>query len=737
MVSFHLVEDPRKFSQLEQGLPIWTSEWETRRRSRKWRVRPPNPPDSVATPNYFHRDAQSQEGGWKTVAGHHQELCGIHAQRAAQEYPNHYPPHTVLNAESRVIVTGALSSMGLHLILALSERCGVKQILGMDAVVPNTRRHRMKQMKRYALLKRFVPGLHKLLVPLVGIEPKADLDRARLQRFSPTHVVHLASHSIDSENKLYTIREKVVAMEQLLRYTQRHADSRPPHFVYIGTESMEYVLSRSFMGLFGVKSVRLRLPSVYGPWGEDGSDVRVAVQERVFNFSDPNAPAQQIVDGTKSFLFVDDVVEALLAAMQFQWGDSDFLLSSGTTLSSITASLTDDFENFGDGADKGDVTGNYSVPLLGWEPTTSTAEGIRKVISHEYTEQILFDTKNLTSFELTKQPYVPSLPCASECSDHRDCNPTGFDRVLGTSQNATQGCVYVVYVLNPTPAEFARLPDYTGNQTDVCALALVSEIFPAAWNHTRGWRMVVMPPSTGLLESLLPKVSPQRMFAASVVKVMYVEPRGMAIPSAEELMLLVKRLDSRSRKLKERSSGPGLLFRTYKEPAKTTVLFGQLYNFTAIANKPILAHAEQMMQQNSVPPSPLLRNQVQFYEHAAHLVQTTARRPFIEISHPLFPRFPMQWVRSNLLVHELFETESRRLRCEWYQEHAYWGNQGMEDLSLAFVLARRSVEGRQGPAMNSMHDVWIPLAKVGDPLEPPEKLRSANNGEMILRFIKH
>ena len=131
-------------------------------------------------------------------------ICGQQAQEASQLNPNHYPPYAHVGPSSRIVVTGALSQVGMELILQLYERCGVQFIVGIDAAYPNTRHDRIEMIEtRYQYIARRVPGFQRLIVPIFGIHPHPHIgEEIRFEamgntfdlvnRFKPTHVVHLA-----------------------------------------------------------------------------------------------------------------------------------------------------------------------------------------------------------------------------------------------------------------------------------------------------------------------------------------------------------------------------------------------------------------------------------------------------------------------------------------------------------------------------------------------------------------
>jgi hypothetical protein len=60
-------------------------------------------------------------------------------------------------------------------------------------------------------------------------------------------------------------------------------------------------------------------------------------------------------------------------------------------------------------------------------------------------------------------------------------------------------------------------------------------------------------------------------------------------------------------------------------------------------------------------------------------------------------------VDTFLLVHNLGLTRSKRLRCDWYEEHLFWGkdkaNRDLEDLSLSWVLHRWRRHGWLGSSV--------------------------------------
>ena len=107
-----------------------------------------------------------------------------------------------------------------------------------------------------------------------------------------------------------------------------------------------------------------------------------------------------------------------------------------------------------------------------------------------------------------------------------------------------------------------------------------------------------------------------------------------------------------------------------------------------------------------------IRTQIQFYEESGHLTRTNQQRSpnYQDFYQDNF--FPFDFIRSTWLVHELKSEAGRNLRCEMYEEHALWGNREMEDLSMAFVLAKRKIKMQLGKLADNQYagpEEWYPI----------------------------
>ena len=271
-------------------------------------------------------------------------VCGPHASEASQLYPNHYPAALSLTSSSRVLVTGALSQLGMETILSLSSQCGISNIMGIDSIYPNTRHDRIEAMEwRYKYIVARVPGFQKLMVPVFGIHPhsrvgeevkyEAEGNGFSILRFRPTHVVHLAgmeegwgehvdygdvtdvSPFVDGSSDMMRRFESLVSMDQVFMALKNSGDMMP-QLVYVSSNEVErsgtnvmvngvvksapeasvygtISLMKEIMASFyhrhhGVQSIGLRVPTLLGPFARSGSVVHDLAERTVRNAAGKN-----------------------------------------------------------------------------------------------------------------------------------------------------------------------------------------------------------------------------------------------------------------------------------------------------------------------------------------------------------------------------------------------------------------------------------------------------------------
>lgn len=110
-------------------------------------------------------------------------LCGAHAKEASHHYPDNYQQQQrPLGPQSRVLISGILSPLGLHLALALHRQCNVTTFLGLDTEIPNDPLARLEQQERLAVLMEELENVKQLQVPFLGLEGKRGRKQPRHER---------------------------------------------------------------------------------------------------------------------------------------------------------------------------------------------------------------------------------------------------------------------------------------------------------------------------------------------------------------------------------------------------------------------------------------------------------------------------------------------------------------------------------------------------------------------------
>ena len=438
-----------------------------------------------------------------------EELCGLHARNASLLHGHNYASRDALNSKSRVLITGILNPIGFHLALALQERCGVEVIAGIDPMFPNTVKHRMAMQERIQLLVTNIPKLiQPIALPLVGLDQRLNKDKkfdqetlhitgeVSLLNMKPTHIVHLASYSASEyaqgdfvnedspyggHSDMHRIRSNAVAMEHVLSSLVT-ARAEQPHFSYASSATVtasndgharckltDEILADTYYSINGTFSVGVRLPdAVYGPWGRPGTLVYQMAEAAI-----GHGPLMNETQDLKfDFSYVDDVVDAIIAAMQYRSPKpAVFDLSSGSTHTvSTVANVVANLMPAGT-AELSSIPAEFTSPnrlvertrdLLQWEPTTSLVTGLAKTVAWHLDHAYPFggnDTSAETGDEFRIRMKLVTcsaddvlchlgptyLPCVSECSTRDQCTPSIFDTIYDVVRDVTQECDVILY----------------------------------------------------------------------------------------------------------------------------------------------------------------------------------------------------------------------------------------------------------------------------------------------------
>lgn len=539
-------------------------------------------------------------------------LCGFVAQQASLKNPDHYPTSTALQ-EARVLITGILSPLGFNLAMHLRHHCGVQVIGGIDLMYPNTVQHRLQLVQdQLQLLHTTIPGLIRpISLAFLGVEPK----NADLPDWQPTHIVHLASYSPDlyslqavdpswrnmdspyRDAPFFMLRSSLIAMEQLLQHIVQQADVRP-HFLYASssTTSSSFgtvkLMDEILVQAYQFPSIALRLPdTIFGPWGHPGSVVHNLME----------STRSIATNETLQLLHVDDAVEAIVAAMQFQPSQPMALdiTSAASHLSTQTlAHFLDTLST--------NLTLLSAVPpkldtlppaLLEWQPRVPLTQGLIQTKAWYLHRRAPFGPATETADDFLRRHKLPTchandwschkskqyLPCASECNTRQQCLPSIFDEILPLISEVSEGCDIVLYTqsLGHNVKDMKLHSEYVEVPRDkdkmVCNFAfvprdstLVSTVVSKVPNDQlakfgitpqvgadmktkkldglngrllyRGWILLWVKDATkplSVADRTLLKLSPSRLFHSDVGRAIFMEENFSVSPTLEDVLFLV------------------------------------------------------------------------------------------------------------------------------------------------------------------------------------------------------
>ncbi|KAG7355126.1 hypothetical protein IV203_004482 [Nitzschia inconspicua] len=545
------------------------------------------------------------------------QLCGFHAQNASLVHPHFYSSRTALNSNARVLITGILNPVGFSLALYLKEKCGVEQIAGVDAMYPNTVYNRLLMQERIKILTTNIPKLVKpIFLSFVGLDPSTksstssstggtDLSGVTeemnwVEGFEPTHIVHLASYSLDAmyndalidpewkntrspyvleEDKkgdgveitdpfLYPMRFSMASMEQLLQSIVSVSGKERPQFIYAKQAAVspsvipmsqdqasnpgsgpntlrasmietlgqiDSLLVDAFHAHFDMQlpSIGLKFPNgIYGPWGQAGSIFYDIFEKAAESHQLQQAKASASTAGTiRSFLpenvspaswmnmlFVDDAVEALVSAMQYQAVQPLMLSvppqessSIATVVSTVQSFLVDQSDTTSSGNNKNPfldrllanhdtssvvTTDSYAHSMILPSPQTPLKDGLLRSLAWHVDKISPFgsagvetgdallrrhDMETCSPDDVTCHKSFSFLPCNSECNIHEKCLPSIFDSVRDLVRNVSDGCDIVLYTQSlgynvkemDLHAEYMDDKDLDDDELLVCNFAFV------------------------------------------------------------------------------------------------------------------------------------------------------------------------------------------------------------------------------------------------------------------------
>lgn len=420
-----------------------------------------------------------------------------------------------------------------------------------------------------------------------------------------------------------------------------------------------------------------------------------------------------------------------------------------------------------------------NLNLIGWKHNTRLHEGTKTMLAWQTLKMYPFGIPpSLPSFakfhDLIKDTLESltyhALPCAAGCrwEGAAMCSPSPWDAVIDTTHKITQSCQYALYTVDLrtdlTSFDRQSAPSQRkGWEKTFCKIAFVSSSSKLAkatyakelksgapmveWNGSLKygyWIIVTVPGSQYSMpeyERSLVKLNPTHFFHENIEKAMYIN-HARVVLTTDQAMGVMYHLDLPARKKREKTT---IIDEHTKEPKdiwlpphpqRHTVYFTNKYIHKSPDTSNVKNLARFVMKANGLAETKDIRAQVSFYEEAAHFTRTTMQRSpnYQDVYQENL--FPFDYIRSTWLVHELKSEVGRNLRCEMYEEHSLWGNRDMEDLSMAFVLAKNKVKMRLGKMSDKTGswgpEEWYPLLT---PKEPNDE-NANTEGPVYLDYLE-
>lgn len=677
-----------------------------------------------------------------------------------------------LTTESVVLITGAAGFVGAELAMALHRTYNPKKIICVDSMDNFGRNETLearlalfdiKRQRAFHLLQvlgnqgHFYRADFRPSIPEyfdVGEVPILDY----IFRDHPdiSHVVHMAdAYHRASANVQAVPRVKQdiksgmieALLEQILKVFQE--TGRKPHLTYASsyevynyafptpsnpspfqeelpittpstlrgtTKLIDEILARSYQEKYDINSVGLRFFPIYGPWGLPGTPLYEMAELAVKH--DPISPLLGALDDVRDYVYIDDAVDAIMAAMQVQpknamvvnvgTGDGTTLREIARHMATVLQQQPPEFDNNMSGTKRTEAIASTkrSKAILGFQAQVSWREGIAKLLSWHYDRAFpygpektqLKGVSTCSSFDKECLHGFPVFPCASECSHEAQCTTSFFDDVTSFTASLTEACETVMYTValdqNLVEIPSSKGPLAADHRSHVkgkfCNIAFVSEMSPLVrllkqsndfpygtttieeyrrLEETTGktsvlfhgfWALVPLPiPSFTVDEehilSILPKLSPGAFFSAATQWAIYCDP-NIAFANVKNLLVQAQMKPSSEGAI----SATALLVGHQEHTNKKETPLGVNESVQAAAYRMIrIGIMEQM------------------------------------ISHP--------HLESSWMVHAMQAEDSRLFRCDVYGEVVQWRSK-KDETSLEFIVG--------------LHDMWARVIARGQGREP-------------------
>lgn len=352
--------------------------------------------------------------------------------------------------------------------------------------------------------------------------PKAGMMESLLEQLSKfkreknylPHFVYASSFEVYPYAMNSAAPKSSLSPRELLSETQPLST---PSSIRGASKMIDEMLAKLYYDTKGVYSVGLRFFTVYGPWGVPGSPLfemaeRAVTGNLTLGGSNGEENDSKEIDWTslttiQDYVYIDDAIDAMMAAMQFKpklvpqegsteteqpppvifnvaTGHGHALEEIGTIMQEFfppkqsvrVTSQEQEASTSGSKRDDRAMTSVVSIgstlraeTFLGYKPQVTLRDGIIKLLAWHYDRAFPYGGRQLnenasqdssSNFIASQgvvscRPYdkeclkaAPIFPCASECSHSALCTKSYYDEVIGWTQGLTSECETVLYTVD-------------------------------------------------------------------------------------------------------------------------------------------------------------------------------------------------------------------------------------------------------------------------------------------------
>lgn len=481
------------------------------------------------------------------------------------------------------------------------------------------------------------------------------------------------------------------------------------------TKLIDELIARQYEEKYDISSVGLRFFPIYGPWGQPGTPLYEMAERAVTTSEEPilvpEASSASSVDDVRDFVYIDDAVDAIMAAMQLQsktasssvvnvgTGEGTSLRKIAVFMESILGRDPAKKRSRTTAATSAVASTSRAKAVLGFEAHVELNQGLVHLLSWHYDrafpygpeKQELKGISSCSAYDKECLHGAPVFPCAAECAHETQCTTSYFDDVTAFTMDLTEACETVLYTVAldndlveiPSAVSQVAKDKRTHLKKPLCNIAFVSENSPLVrrlkqkhdypsfstvveefhrMEDATGtkvslrhgfWTLVPLPvPSFAVgdehILNLLPKLSPGAFFGPTTKRAIYCDPNVVFT----NLSTILE--EAQMKPLLEGTQGGTALLIGHKPPVN---------NKRKVAAEPVN-----------------LRESIQASAYR------TIRIGMVDqmiMSPPLLD--------SSWFVHVLQNEDSRLFRCDVYGEIVQWDTR-KSDASLEFVVG--------------LHDMW-------------------------------